>query len=82
MDKTSFQIGFGKAQLIITVNLNKLLYMIDPENRDYMTSIKNIDSACETIPPILLIFEVNIFHKWCQYNDLDDNIVIGKTQTG
>ncbi len=34
MDETGFRIGYGKAQLVVTMDPNKPLRMIDPENRD------------------------------------------------
>ena len=82
MDETGFRIGCGKAQLVVTMDPNKPLRMIDPENRDYITSVDCIGSAGETVPPMLLVSGVNILHKWCQHNDLDGDIVIGTTETG
>ncbi len=61
---------------------NKLLRMIDPDNRDYFTSVECIGSAGETILPILLVSGVNILYKWCQHNDLESDIVIGTTEPG
>ncbi len=63
MDETGFRIGCGKAQLIVTMDANKPFCMIDPENRDYITSVKCIGSAGETIPLMLLISGVNILYK-------------------
>ena len=82
MDEADFQIGCGKAQLVVTIDANKPLRMIDPENRDYITSVECIGSAGETIPPMLLLSRVNILHKWCQHKDLGGGIVIGTTETG
>ncbi len=45
MDESGFRIGCGKAQLVVTMDPNKPLRMIDPENRDYITSIECICSA-------------------------------------
>lgn len=81
MDETGFQIGYKKAQLIVTIDPNKSLYMIDLENCNEITSVECIGSANETIPPMLLISGVNILHKCCQHNDLDSNVVIGITKT-
>ncbi len=82
MDETGFRIGCGKAQLVVTMDPNKPLRMIDPENRDYITSVECIGSDGETIPPMLLISGVNILHKWCQNNNLDGETLIGTTETG
>lgn len=56
--------------------------MIDPENHDYIPLVESIGSADETIPLMLLVSRVNILYKWCQYNDLNGDIVIGITETG
>ena len=63
MDETGFRIGCGKAQLVVTMDPNKPLCMIDPDNRNYITSVECIGSLGETIPPMLLISGVNILHK-------------------
>lgn len=63
MDKTGFRMSCGKAQLIVTINPNKLFYMIDLKNRNYITLAKCIGSAGEIIPPMLVIFGVNILYK-------------------
>ncbi len=81
MDETGFRIGYRKAQLVVTIDPNKPLQMIDPENCDYITSVECIGSAGETIPPMFLISEVNILHKWCQDNNLDGETLIGITKT-
>ena len=56
--------------------------MINPENRNYITSIECIGSIGKTVPPMLLVSGVNILHKWCHHNDLDGDIMIGITETG
>ena len=60
MNETGFRIGCGKAQSVLTMDPNKPLHIIDPENHDCMTSVGFIGSAGETIPPMLLISRVNI----------------------
>ena len=82
IDETRFQIGCGKAKLVVTMDSNKLFCMIDPDNRDYITSVEYIGSADETIPPMLLVSGVNILYKWCQHNNLEGDNVIGTTETG
>lgn len=82
MDETKFRIGSKKAQLVVTMDPNKSLCMIDSENHDYIISVEYIGSAGEIIPPILLVFRVNILHKQCQHNDLNSDIIIGITETG
>ena len=63
MDEMDFRIGCRKAQLVVTMDLNKPLRIIDPDNRDYITSVKCIGSLKKTMPSMLLISRVNILHK-------------------
>lgn len=60
INETGFQIDFGKAKLVVIIEPNKPVCMINPRNRNYITSVKCISSADETIPLMLLIFRVNI----------------------
>lgn len=82
MDETSFRIGYRKAQLVITMDQNKPLRMINPDNCDYITSVECIGLASRTFLPMLLVFRVYILHKWCHYNDLDGGNVISITKFG
>lgn len=63
IDKTNFWIGCRKAQLVVTIDANKFFCMINPENHNYIISIKYINLAGKTIPPMLLISRVNILYK-------------------
>ena len=82
MDETGFRIGCGRAQMVITLDPRRSLRMTDPDNRDYITSVESINSAGEVIPPMLIISGVHILHKWCQENDLDEEVLIGTSETG
>lgn len=62
MNKIEFRIGCGKAQLIVTMNPNKLFRMIDLKNCNYITLVEYIGFANEIIPFILLVFKDKIFH--------------------
>lgn len=82
MDETGFQFSYGKVQLVITIDVNKHFCMIDLENHNYITSVEYIDFTSKTISLILLISRVNILYKWCQHNNLEDNVVINIMETG
>ena len=82
MDETSFRIGCGRAQMVITMDLKKPLRMTDPDNRDYITSVECISSRGVVNSPLLIISGVQILHKWCQENDLHDDTLIGTSDTG
>ena len=63
MDETGFQIGCGRAQLIVTLDANKPLRMTDPDNWDYIISVECISSGGSVIPPLIIIFGAQVLHK-------------------
>lgn len=64
------------------MNSNKLFYIIDPNNYDYIILVKCIVFLKETILLMILISRVNILHQLCKYDDLNKNIIIDITKTG
>lgn len=38
--------------------------------------MKTINGGRKTIPPILILCNIQILEKWVQENDLDDNILL------
>ena len=82
MDETGFRIGCGRAQMVIIMNPKKPLRMMDSDNRDYITTVECISSGGEVIPSLIIISGVQILHKWCQENDLHDDILIGTSDSG
>ena len=73
MDKTDFQIGCGKTHWVISTNAKKPLLFMDPDNRDYVISIKTISSGERNISSIVILADVSILEKWIK-NNLPDNI--------
>ena len=49
---------------------------MNSNNRDYITSVKCVSSIDEVISSMLIILKINILHKWCQKNDLNENTLI------
>lgn len=82
IDETRFWIGCEKAPLVVTIDLNKSLSIIDPDNHNYITSVKCIDSVGKTIPPMLLVSGTNILYKWYHHNNLDRGTLIDTTKSG
>ena len=76
MDKTRFCIGCRRAQMVIALDEKKLLCILNSDNCNYITLIECINATGEMILPLLIIFEGNILHKWCQHNDLNREILI------
>lgn len=82
MNETSFGIGYGRAQVVVTFEHRKWLRLDNPDSRDYITSVQCISSAGDVIPPLIIISGVHILHKWCEENDLDGETLIGTSKTG
>ena len=50
MNETEFRIDCDRMYIILTVNFQKFLRMMDPDNRDFVTSIETIDADGDIIP--------------------------------
>ncbi len=75
MDETGFRIGCGKTHWVISTHAKKPPLLIDPDNRDYVTSIETISGGGRDIPPIVILAGVNILEKWVK-NNLPVEIVL------
>ena len=73
--ENSFRIGFGIAQLFVTLDFNKLLKM------NYITSVEYISFAGETILLMLFISGVHILDKWYIYNNINIEALISTKDT-
>lgn len=82
MDETGFCIGCDRVYEVITLDFSKPLLLTDPDNWEYIISVKSICGGGETIPPILILYGVHIFEKWAQENDLNDDIFFATSPTG
>lgn len=56
--------------------------MIDPDNREYITSVENISGGGKTVPQMLILSGIYIVEKWAEENDLDEYIVLATSATG
>ena len=77
MDETSFRIGVGGSQWIITMDYQKAYLSLLELNRDYIMSVKTISANSEVLPPLLII--QGICHLQQQYTTttLPNNYLIG-----
>ena len=82
MDETGFRIGVGRTRLVISFDKKKRNYIADPDNRDYCTTVESISAAGATIPPLIILKAVNVLLKWSQQNDLEDQCVLGASESG
>lgn len=48
------------------------LVMIDPDNREYITSAESTNGVGRTIPAFLILQSNHKLHKWALYNDLTE----------
>ena len=53
-NKTGFRIGYLAGQIVFT-QIDKQVYISDPDNREIVTSIESIDSEGGTTDPIIII---------------------------
>ncbi len=81
MNETSFRIDCDKTQLVITFDPRKPLRMTDSDNRDYITAVECISASGEMIPPLIILTEVHILHKWCEENDLNGETLIETSES-
>ena len=81
MDETGFRYSCGIVHYVVTRDARKALRLIDPDNRDYITSVECISAAGFEIPPLLILKGENILHKQAA-NDLPDDIAFGASPTG
>lgn len=81
MDDISFQIECGKTHWVIFTHAKKPPLFMDPDNQDYVISIKTISGRRYNIPSIVILDGVNILEKWVK-NNLPDNIDFTTSPTG
>ena len=49
MDETGFRIGCGIAHSVVTLDKSKPLRFVDPDNRDYTTSVEAISAGGRSV---------------------------------
>ena len=81
MDETGFRIGCGIAHCVVTLDKSKPLRFVDPDNRDYITSVEAISAGGWSVPPFVILKGANILHKWGK-NDLPDDTILAISPTG
>ena len=81
MDETRFRTGVGKAQWIISTHKVKKFVMIDPDNRDYITSTECISAGGRVLPPLVILQRRLILDKWA-YSDLNKDSVLAFSDSG
>ena len=81
MDETGFRIGCGIAHSVVTLDKSKPLRFVDPDNRDYITSMEAISARGRSIPLFVILKGAYILYKW-GVNDLPNNTILAVSPTG
>ena len=69
VQEMGFRVGCGITHCVITLDKSKPLRFMDPDNRDYVTSVECISAAGWSVPPFVILKGAHILHKWGK-NDL------------
>jgi len=81
-DETGFRIGIGKDQWIITQDPDRQSYLASSSNRELVTSCETIGGDGYVLPPMLILPGTIHLEDWVTKTNLDDNILIGLSETG
>jgi hypothetical protein len=82
IDETSFRIGIGGSQLVITMDFEKKQSSGSNTNRDYVTSIEAISGDGYVIPPLLIAQGSIYLEKWYTHTALPDNYAVSLSSSG
>ena len=81
MDETGFRIGCLNGRIVITHVGTKGVYLVDPDNRDYITSVETIGGDGTTIPPLIILKGRVLLESYFK-NNLHDDTLLATTDTG
>lgn len=56
--------------------------MEDPENREYLSSLECVGGGGDVLPNMLILSGKQHLEKWCEENDLDDNVAFAVSDSG
>ena len=81
-DETGFRIGVGQDQWVITKNELGRLYMENPENCEYLSSLECIGRGGDVLPNMLILSGQQHLEKWVEENNLDDDVALAVSDNG
>jgi Tc5 transposase DNA-binding domain len=79
-DETGFRIGVGRSQWIVTTCTSKRSYLATNGARTLITSVEAVSAGGAVIDEMLIIPGKTHLEAW--YPDLDDNVLVGVSDTG
>jgi hypothetical protein len=80
MDETGFHIGVLNGKIVITHLNTKAVYLVDPDNRESLTTIETVSTRGEVIA-LFLILKGEILLEEYFNNDLNTEIVFATSST-
>lgn len=81
MDETGYRIGCGRSQLVVSTKPGTRKYLMDPDNRQHITSIECISATGYVLPSMIILPGAQIIHNWI-LSELDPTTVLAVSDTG
>jgi hypothetical protein len=81
-DETGFRIGIANSRrIVITHTTTKYVFLADPNNRDFITSVEYICGNGTAIKPMIILKDSVFLEKHFD-NNLNDSILFAYSETG
>lgn len=80
-DETGFRIGCINGRIVITHTNTKHVYLTDPNNRDFITSMECIWSDGSAIQP-MIVLKGSVFLEKHFDNNMDNGVLFAQSNTG
>ena len=81
MDETGFRIDVGRQYKVITRTGNSCRYLMNSDNRDYVTFIESISVTDESHASIIVLKAFSLLKKWV-VNELVIDTILTYNETG
>jgi DDE superfamily endonuclease len=81
MDETGYRTGCGRSHLIITTRPEKRKFLLDPDNRQHITSMECVSASGYVLPSTIILPGVQMTHNWI-LSELDPSTVLAVSDTG
>ncbi|KAF2190325.1 hypothetical protein K469DRAFT_723140 [Zopfia rhizophila CBS 207.26] len=82
-DECGFRIGISSSQDVITMEAFKSTKMLLETNGDFISIVKTINAAGETIPPLTILKGAQIMHQHVSRElHLDPQMLLGVSESG
>ncbi len=82
MDETSFRIGIGGRQKVVTRTARRRAFAPSSTNRDYVTVVQCVSAGKKTLPPFVILPGKNIMEAWVINTDMLDDYSLAVSDSG